>query len=293
MIDKLGEERSDRLHYWYVGILSSLFPKDQDGDGFPDAVERYEGTQPDNPSDHPESNFLANDMESADSTGFEAYDFMLHRAWDILLLQPGERRHMHLRVGIRGHSVSFARGVRWLLMSDSAVLLSLPGEGTARQSLLVPVTVDGFMDFDLVAPPDAQPLGDMGKTEVRVTCPMGNVDNDVAIAKLSAAVASRLPPLPCSTKEVAIQAVAEGEGDYYFAKGKRLIEVAWEPTGLSGPCYIEATRDEAGRDWRVVTLCKIEYTREIIAYELHDSPSGYRGPLRFRVMPTKPASPEE
>jgi hypothetical protein len=290
--DQLGEDRWERLHCGYARILGAVFPADSDGDGFPDSVERYERSGPDNPASYPDWTFL---KDMGDDLGFTALDFEMHRESGCLLLQPGERRHMRLRIGIRDHPASFAPHAKWGLYSDSSAgpmaLLALPGESEAQKSLLVPVSREGFMDFDLVAPVDAESLG--GRVfDVWGTNPKGRPGDDAARA-LDVAVASPLPSLPCSTKDVSIEEVAEGEGDYHFVDGKRLVRVMWEPAKMSGPCFIEATRDQTGRNWRVVAVGSIEQPGYLIAYELHETPPGHWGPLRFRVVPTRTDSPKD
>jgi hypothetical protein len=283
-VNLLGEKRCDHLQHLYILGLGTLFPADSDGDGFPDCVEEYLRCSPRDPLSHPETDFQAVDA------GFTAVDFELHRSDLGFVLQPGERRHLRVRLCIEGQSAMFARGVKWSFAADSPVLLCLPGGIPAGEPVLVPMASDGIVEFDLAIPGDAEPTGLLDRIPVTATHPVTHEE----AGGFGICIASRLPPLPFTVEDVAIGDVAEGEGDWHFVKGKRLVRLTWKPEAASGLYYVEATRDEAEREWLVIAACRTEEPfQTLIAYELDEAGPGHRGALKFRIVPTKPVPPRE
>ena len=61
-----------------------------------------------------------------------------------------------------------------------------------------------------------------------------------------------------------------------------------------GLYYVEATRNEAEREWLVIAASRAEEPfQTLIAYELEEARPGHRGALKFRIVPTKPVPPKE
>jgi hypothetical protein len=293
LLEVVGRERVYRVHFAYARFMGAIWRRDGDGIGIPDSVRWY--LQLGRMMVPMEAEFLD---ESSDR-GFTAREFFTNafheRHWKFVV-EPGERRHMHERIGIGGSRASFARGMRVLLTPQATMratlprtMLSLPGGTPTGEPLLVPVAPDGTLDFDIVIPADAVNTHEQGSLGIRV---------DHAVAKrlsglyyfgsFAFGIGWRRPPIPFVAEEIppdsSLRAVPPTDK---LVKGP-LSALHWErladPRGI---CLIEATRDPSGQVWYPVTIVPSGHSHADIIYWLTGFSAGATGPMRFRVTPIK------
>jgi hypothetical protein len=277
VVNLLGFNHCCQLRSMSVCTLGTLFPADSDGDGFADSVERYLASDPHNPLSHPSLDL---------SLEYPGFNYLIDFA-----LQPGERRRIHARAGIDDGSVVFAPGMRLLLDPEPPALLCLPDGTPSADPLLVPVAVDGTMEFDLAIRDDAVPGRPREPLLVEARHPLSGR----YAGHFNFSVVWRLPPLPCTVKEIPFEPTAMAmQVDLADQKYWRSVRLAWQSAVPSGTYYIEATRDQSGNpNWFLVDDTRSGEDHDcVITYRPSNSKSDRFGPIQFRIVPTKPIPPE-
>ncbi len=272
LVKLLGFDRCASLRSVSVCTLGTLLPADSDGDGIADSVERYLGSDPHNPLSHPSVDLSLEDL---------GFNYLM------VALQPGDRRRIRARAHIDDGPAVFAPGMRIRFNPEPPGLVCLPGGTPSGNPLLVPVAADGAMEFDLAIRDDAVPFRPMEPYEVEASHPL----SDGYAGRLNFDVVWRLPPLACTMKEIPFTGNVRGS-PVDDVKGWRSARLTWQLADSAGTYYIEATREQSGDpQWLVVDLCTGEDHDRKVSYRLSDSDSSYRGPIRFRIIPTKRIPP--
>jgi hypothetical protein len=285
-----GEERCFEVHSAYLRMLGRLFPADGDSDGFPDMAERYMGSNPHDPNYRPDLVILGDNV-----AGFElgiVLPEQMQKVGGAYLLAPGERRRIRIRVGITGmeygRTAVFSPGMRLLTKVDPPGRPCLPGQPPSDGPLWVPVAVDGTMEFDLFIPSDAKVTSFASALDT-LSPPSIDAENPLSgtgVYPGAFIVGWRLPPIPCTAVEVPLDDPVRAQLWVPYQK-LMLARIAWQPIDRSGLFLIEATCDESGREWFPIGICPAEDRSCLVTGAM--ALTGYRGPLKFRVVPTRPA----
>jgi hypothetical protein len=282
--NSLGEKQFQNLTFAYARALAWLRSKDSDGDGFPDSLEFYLGTNPKDRSSHPPTDFIFDDW------GIQFIGVNTGTSEDVNLfphfvLQPGERRHIRARLGAREqkgigpHRLVFSPGMQLLLAPAYPALSCLAGGTPGPNPLLIPVSADGVMEFDLVVPnnPDAYDLN------AAIGIYAEQPGSRETLGMFSIRIARRQEPIPCKVEEYS------SGTSFRPPKDMHTIRLTWEPANPKELFFIEATRDETGREWFPIGIGTQSGINPafVTSYEIMDTPYSHHGPLRFRVIPVK------
>lgn len=263
----LGEERQEHLRGVCARLLGRMFPLDSDGDGIPDLMERYLGSNPESAQDSPITGFLIDGQNFTIDSGMTRLGF---------LIQPGEKRRIRARLVFDREPGVVAKGAILTLHAEDPSLICRPGGTPSGDWLPVPAASDGAVEFDLAIPADARAsvysiLAGYGKAHFAASIPY--------------IVARRGPTAACTWQEVPRDEKSVRELASH-SKGSRMLRLTWPPVSASGIYYLEATRSLSDNDWFVVGICPVEGNSMDRVYRPDDDAAGERGPIRFRVATT-------
>jgi hypothetical protein len=267
VIRLIGEERQEHLRGVCARLLGRMFPLDSDGDGIPDLMERYLGSDPENEQESPVTGFLVDGQNFTIDSGMTRLGF---------LLQPGEKRRIRARLAFDREPIVVAKGAILTLHAEDPSLICLPGGTPSGDWLPVPAASDGAVEFDLAIPADAR------ASELSIITRYAKADLVLGFPYI---VARRGPAVACTWQEAphdedAVRQLAS------HSKGSRVLRLTWPPVSASGIYYLEATRSLSENDWFVVGICPVEGNSMDRVYRADDDAPGERGPIRFRVAPT-------
>lgn len=142
-----------RLYQAYAHAAAGLLPGDADGDGFSDALEWFERTDPNQAKDHPKIVFEWNGTAPV-----AEYDTLMafhpdtsddHRSHPEFSYLVNQRRRVTGTVTFGAHRVPFSRGFPWRIVAFPGWWSAAPGGPLSGQDLIVPVVDGGAIVFDV------------------------------------------------------------------------------------------------------------------------------------------------
>jgi hypothetical protein len=273
----LGTARMDRLEGSYARALGTIISKDSDGDGLTDGWKFYSHF------DQPRIPGLANWLAiTPESPGIFPAQFQVQGrdifyddpAPDAPLLEPGERRRVHARLGFFASRPVFVRGMYITLEPSASTRTILQGGFPAEGPLRVPVAADGLMEFDM----EISPAADANNPEAFWTLEAVNGISKDVLGEFRFRIGRRRPPLPCKVK------IQPGS----FRERSPCAFLSWQPDPAVWMHIVEATRDPDEKVWFTVGLCRQNKAARVEFDYDHFDPR-YQGPLQFRVVPIEPS----
>ncbi len=284
----LGDERLLKLRPVYLKTAAALWPNDRDGDGFCDGLELFLEYDPRNPLDHPQFDLRCErDRIDAHGIGKSTTGFSAHNT---LLLQPGEKITVRIRINIDSDFQGFATGFALQISPSSHLLLAAPSGPLSTNALLLPCPKERILVFDLaIAPgtapsPGARPavLDDMTippvEEEVRITNPV----TGELLGTLSVWCVWKLPPVVPKLDFILLQAALAMPGQ----TDQRYIQLNWPAlTTPADALVIEAARDPASTEWFPLHISPPHATEAGMCQFIGDG--SYFGLLKFRVVPIR------
>jgi hypothetical protein len=274
----LVDVRCYYLRLAYARALGGAFPHDSDGDGFPDSFESYLGMSATNASDHPRTNLVTRDWVAvplADGQNTGSSDVL-----PSYILQPGERRRVRGHLCWSGERIVFSPGMKVRLSMGAGEPLDWPE--------VVPVARDGSFEFDLGAPSKtAERLSDFG----------GMLSTWIVAEQrvmLIVDIVQKLPSMPCSVEEVAMDEDMRFQMNHEMRKGMKVsaVRLRWPQVEKARVLYIEAmdvgtAGDDRAEEWFPIAVHRPESTTYLLAYYYYGGRRGERVRLKFRVTPAK------
>lgn len=271
----LGDVHCYYLRLAYARALGGAFPHDSDGDGFPDSVENYLGTGATKASEHLTTNMVTRDWVAVPLGDNGNADVV-----PSYLMEPGERRRVHGHLCWNGERIVFSPGMKMNLSMAAGVPLNWPE--------VVPVATDGSFAFDLEVP------SGRGQTLINFDNVQGTWIAFEQRVMLVINVARRLPAIPCSVEEVAMDGDMRFQMNHEIRKGTKVsaVRLRWPRVGKAQGLYIEAMDEgTAGGDgteeWFPIGFHQPESRTYLIAYYYDGARRGKQARLKFRIVPVK------
>ena len=253
----IGGERALRLWHWYFAFTVNLLPGDRDGDGVCDGAELFLNSDPNNPKNDP---------------GFEA----LCLAHPAITAYCGERLTTRWAEKMRNESVRWPRGFRAVVSANQPVLLPKGGAGPPTKGpLIVPVNERGEVEFDILAE----------RVFWNVHVDVRSAANHRYLGPVRAFFPGwRLPPLPTSIDAGPAYAAFRREVNWQKREGAA-YDMRWVFADWNGDYVLEAAHGVGDGGWQPVLAVESKLKDVWFSSGFWDFFPGYRGPLKFRVVP--------